>query len=215
MPELQCPSCNATLRIGSEHAGRQVRCPSCSSVFTMAPSKNEQLGAEPAAGGWQLRTEDGRVFGPVDRSGLDDWYSQGRISANCHLQGPGSNQWQPATAIYTGLANPQPAQGTANPYYAAQSAMGAAVEPHRGGMILTLGILGFLMCAPLSLVAWLMGRNDLKKIRAGQMDRSGEGLTQAGMILGLIQCILVATVIAIYIVILFFVLVIGGIGAMQ
>jgi len=39
-------------------------------------------------------------------------------------------------------------------------------------------------------VAWVMGNNDLAAMRAGRMDRSGEGLTQAGRILGIISSIL-------------------------
>src|SRR5436309_2817164 len=63
---------------------------------------------------------------------------------------------------------------------------------HRGAMFLTLGILSLVVC-PLQLlgpVAWVMGNNDLAAMRAGRMDRSGEGLTQAGRILGIISSIL-------------------------
>ncbi len=63
-------------------------------------------------------------------------------------------------------------------------------EPHRGGLILALGIIGLVICAPLAIPAWIMGESDLKKIRAGIMDPEGEGLTQAGRILGIIGTIL-------------------------
>ncbi len=65
------------------------------------------------------------------------------------------------------------------------------MQPHRGGLILALGILGLLFsCAPVSIVAWVMGKGDLAKIGAGVMDPAGRGSTQAGMILGLIGTIL-------------------------
>src|SRR6476661_6425391 len=53
-------------------------------------------------------------------------------------------------------------------------------RPHRGGVILTLGILSLVICAPLGIFAWVMGSNDLTEMKRGQLDRSGEGLTQAG-----------------------------------
>ncbi|HJZ93305.1 MAG TPA: DUF4190 domain-containing protein [Gemmataceae bacterium] len=59
--------------------------------------------------------------------------------------------------------------------------------PHRGGMILTFGILS-LLCCPLifGILAIVMGGNDLKAMAAGRMDRSGEGLTRVGQILGFV-----------------------------
>jgi|TARA_B100001094_G_scaffold175270_1_gene169458 hypothetical protein len=38
--------------------------------------------------------------------------------------------------------------------------------------------------------AWIMGRNDLKKIKAGLMEPEGEGSTKGGMICGIICCII-------------------------
>jgi hypothetical protein len=68
--------------------------------------------------------------------------------------------------------------------------------PHRGGVILTLGILGLVFsCCPLA--GWIfggyamsMGNEDLLRMARGSMDRSGQGMTQAGKILGLIAVIL-------------------------
>ena len=46
--------------------------------------------------------------------------------------------------------------------------------------------------------AWILGQTDLKLMRAGQMDRSGEGMTQAGMILGMVMTILAAAVLTLF-----------------
>lgn len=62
-------------------------------------------------------------------------------------------------------------------------------KPHRGALILTLGILGVLCCGPLGIAAWVMGNTDLKEIREDRMDPSGRGLTQAGMIVGIVATI--------------------------
>lgn len=63
-------------------------------------------------------------------------------------------------------------------------------EPHRGAVILVLGLLGLLLCAPLGIAAWVMGNSDLEKIQRGVMDPEGKGLTQAGRILGIVSTIL-------------------------
>jgi predicted Zn finger-like uncharacterized protein len=64
-----------------------------------------------------------------------------------------------------------------------------SVEPHRGGLVLTLGILGLVLCGFLGPVAWYMGAEDLDKMRRGVMDKSGYGATQAGYILGIIATV--------------------------
>jgi predicted Zn finger-like uncharacterized protein len=65
-----------------------------------------------------------------------------------------------------------------------------SVEPHRGGLVLTLGILGLVLFYFLGPFAWYMGAQDLDKMRRGVMDKSGYGVTQAGYILGIIATIL-------------------------
>jgi hypothetical protein len=82
-----------------------------------------------------------------------------------------------------------------SPYASPHAGAGAAnygyKEPHRGGVILTLGILGwFIGCPILSAIAWGLGSSDISKMRSGQMDAEGLGMTQAGQIMGMIQCIL-------------------------
>jgi len=64
------------------------------------------------------------------------------------------------------------------------------MKPHRGNLILVLGILGLVICGFLGIPAWIMGKNDLQEMDAGQMDPSGRSLTNAGRICGLIACIL-------------------------
>jgi hypothetical protein len=69
-------------------------------------------------------------------------------------------------------------------------------RPHRGGVILTLGILGLaLFWIPLA--GWIlggialgMGNSDVLEMARGVMDREGKGMTQAGKICGLLAVIL-------------------------
>jgi hypothetical protein len=64
------------------------------------------------------------------------------------------------------------------------------LEPHRATTILVLGILSLVVCQPLGIAAWLMGSADLQKMKAGLMDPSGEGQTQAGYVMGIISVVL-------------------------
>jgi hypothetical protein len=67
------------------------------------------------------------------------------------------------------------------------------LAPHRGAIILTLGILSLVIaCVGIILgpIAWAMGSTDLVEMRAGRMDPEGEGITTAGRICGIIGTIL-------------------------
>ena len=55
---------------------------------------------------------------------------------------------------------------------------------------MTLGILGIACCFICGIIAWVMGKNDLREIDAGTMDPTGRGLTNAGKICGMISVIL-------------------------
>lgn len=64
--------------------------------------------------------------------------------------------------------------------------------PHRGTTVLVLGILSLLICQPLGIAAWIMGNSDLRAMREGRMDPSGESLTTAGKVCGIIGTILLS-----------------------
>jgi hypothetical protein len=70
-------------------------------------------------------------------------------------------------------------------------------EPHRGGTVLTMGILAlvFALCCPL--VCWVLGgiglsmaNTDLDKMARHKMDRSGQGSTQTGKVLAIVGLVL-------------------------
>ena len=64
-------------------------------------------------------------------------------------------------------------------------------EPHRGSTILVLGILSLTFCSIFTgIPAWVMGNGDLEKIKAGNMDPAGKGPTNAGMICGIVSCVI-------------------------
>jgi hypothetical protein len=63
-------------------------------------------------------------------------------------------------------------------------------EPHRGVLILVLGIIGLVACPLLGVAAWIMGSGDLKKMEDGVMDPEGKSNTQIGKILGIVATII-------------------------
>jgi len=74
------------------------------------------------------------------------------------------------------------------------------LAPHRGTLILVLGILGIVCCFICGIVAWVMGNTDLRQMAEGRMDPSGEGLTQAGKICGIVGVALAIAGLAIWLV---------------
>jgi len=78
---------------------------------------------------------------------------------------------------------------------------GRRVEPHRGVMILVFGILGLMVCFIFGIIAWVMGKGDLQKMKAGQMDREGEALTRVGYILGIVSTVIVLAAFVIWLLI--------------
>jgi len=76
------------------------------------------------------------------------------------------------------------------PPAATTEAQTQSVAPHRGVLILVLGIIGIVCCFITGIIAWVMGKNDLREIDAGKMDPTGRGLTQAGKICGMVSVIL-------------------------
>jgi len=119
---------------------------------------------------------------------LREWASSGRLKPTDNVWTEGMTDWAPASTVgglFAGAASAMP-MATSFSY----------ARPHRGGTILALGIIGMVveMCCILglvmSIIAWVMGASDLKEMAAGRMDRSGEGMTRAGMICGIIGVIL-------------------------
>jgi hypothetical protein len=226
--ETICKGCARKLRVPDEHAGKKARCPQCGLIYVVpgspaastpttpptdktaseTPASAPQEAKQSAQVRWQLRTTDGRVFGPVPKRELDEWYAEGRIPADAMLLSDGDPQWRSASEVYPQLAGTRRGlheQG--NPFSDAATPTRSSTAyhvtsarhqlPHRGGVILTLAILGWVICPVFAPFAWSMGAGDLRAMRLGQMDTSGQSMTQAGMIVGMIQTILVGLFLAV------------------
>ena len=56
---------------------------------------------------------------------------------------------------------------------------------------LIMGIVGIVVCAPLAIVAWVLGKLELNAIARGESSSKGRGLAMAGYILGIVGTILI------------------------
>jgi len=153
---------------------------------------------------WYLYSE-GQQRGPVSDTEMRTLMAQGRVEPTDLVWAEGMPDWVPVqnSELMGGAASsPQPGggggRGGATPPFASApypSPYGRPrsrgyVRPHRGGAVLALGILGLVVCFICGIIAWAMGSADLREMRAGRMDRSGEGLTNAGKICGIVATIL-------------------------
>jgi hypothetical protein len=218
--EMACPGCGRKLRVATEHAGKSARCPLCNTIYNVPASASNQESAVPTEM-WQLKTPEGQIYGPVSREILDQWVSEGRVSAECSLLSEPEGVWKDAVAVYPILRpvvrpNPQPVfdnpvTGTSpSPYVSGgEPARVRIMNGHRGGLVLALGIMSWALgCPILGVMAWVMGSNDIRDMQRGNMDPRGLGLTQAGQIIGMIHALLglVAIVIVAFVMLVYTVL---------
>ncbi|HAJ41991.1 MAG TPA: hypothetical protein DCM00_04920 [Alcanivorax sp.] len=64
------------------------------------------------------------------------------------------------------------------------------MQPHRGTLVLTLGLISMLLFSPLGVVAWVLGVLELKAMDRGERDPGGRGTAIAGMIFGIIATVM-------------------------
>jgi len=120
-------------------------------------------------------TVQGFQQGPVSEDQLKALAADGTLRPEEFVWAEGMDNWASASTfpgLFTG-------RGAA-----------VGVDPHRGGMILALGILGLVVCVICGIFAWVMANNDLRRMAAGQMDPSGEPLTQAGKIIAIVAVVM-------------------------
>ena len=113
--QISCTGCQSKLKAPDTAAGKKIKCPKCQTVVPVPAGAASGNGAAAAAAAgkvaakgkpehWFLQTPDGSQYGPVERNELDQWYAEGRVSADCQLLREGQSQWQWASEVYTSLA---------------------------------------------------------------------------------------------------------------
>jgi hypothetical protein len=168
---ISCPACQRKLQVPESLLGQDVRCPTCGATFVARLADEPQPAPHAAAPPPRWAPEPEPPLRPRPRRRGPDDYDDGYDDYEDHRD------------------DRYPARRRRDRYLA----------PHRGSAVLTLGILSLVVCGPvLGPIAWVMGQGDLGEMRAGRMDREGEGLTSAGRICGMIGTILSISLIAIY-----------------
>ncbi len=210
--ETICQTCGRRLRVADEYAGKKARCPQCQTIFIVpgqpVPASTGQTDTAPGpeSGGerWQVRTPDGQSYGPVSKSELDRWVAEGRVPAEAGVLAESVGVWYPASELYAQLRHSGPLSAASNPFADRPDAPAGFQtvttpgfqRPHRGILILLLGLLSWVICPIFAPFAWIMGQADLRDMRRSQMDPSGMTLTQIGMVLGVVSTILCLLIVA-------------------
>ena len=184
--EFKCQGCQKTLRVPDEFAGRKAKCPSCQTVLQV-PAEVETV--EPL----EVKPPAESPAAPVGQRTPASSFSYGR---------PG------------GIPNTSPLAAN-NPYASPRQQARPSGKPHRGGLVLGLGIASLLcsllvLCSCLFLVpaiatlspSLVLGLMDLRAMKEGRMDNQGRGMTLIGTILaavsaGIIVLIVLLVVLAI------------------
>src|SRR5690349_10448850 len=216
---VACPACGGKLRVADDLLGQRIRCPACQGTFdaarppapSAAPPLNPSVDDEPA------HTAPAAA-GPPDLVGAVELKP---ASADAAAGPPAPPRPEPRPGDGRGDLRECPACGRqvhrdarrcyhcgerfvrdergrdGLPGLTFHAPVRRDCEPHRGPLVLALGVLSLVLlsiCFPvgavLGLVAWVMGQGDLRKLKRGDMDPAGQGLTQAGWICGIIGTLL-------------------------
>lgn len=196
MPTLvSCPSCHRKLRVPDDLLGRQVECPSCECTFTAAGGEvrgEPPVGEEPA---------------PSRRPSPEEEYEEEAVARRRRsLHPPEEDEDEPERRRGRPDDDEDDSDEDDEDRPRRRSSRPRRdLEPHRGALILVLGILS--VCAAvvgvccfgiilgpaalaLGISAWVMGQGDRNKMAAGTIDPAGRGNTTAGWICGIIGTIL-------------------------
>jgi predicted Zn finger-like uncharacterized protein len=179
---IECVHCKTQLRLPEQFIGQDVRCPSCEKTFAAqkpggsppAPTVDEVANLPPTP----VRSEPPADDSPPKRRQRSDDDEDD----------------------YPRSSRPRPDRYDDMRRYA---------QGDRSGMVLALGIIsvvfvliscvaaGIVGVLPIGVIgigtgiaAWLIGRKDLAAIASGDRDPNGQGLTNAGMICGIIGTII-------------------------
>jgi hypothetical protein len=188
---VDCQSCGSKLQVPDQLLGRRVRCPRCAREFEARPPATEPPPLELPTISRDSFCERPWPAPSADGAGVPEPAGP--------LESPPSPP--PAAAL------PQDDEGDERPWEQPdRPGIRRDCEPHRGAIVLTLGItsivagvlsLPLMFCCgifalagplvglPCGIVAIVMGRRDLRDMQAGTMDPQGRGQTHAGFICGI------------------------------
>jgi hypothetical protein len=166
---IRCPQCQKQLRMPEDCAGRRVKCPACPSTF-VAPAAGH---AAPVAAEEDIvLAEASDVGAPRKRRERDE----------------DRRPLRKGRAVRRRRAYEDDDDDEDEDDYRYRRRL----WPHRGGMVLGLGILSLVLCwtviggLKFGAIALVLAYMDLSAMDRGEMDDAGRGTTRAGQVCALI-----------------------------
>jgi predicted Zn finger-like uncharacterized protein len=161
---IACPSCQKQLKVPDEYIGRNVKCPGCKETF-MAQAEAKSAPPPPPP--------------PAQEEILEKPRKKPAPPPEEEEEAPRPAKRRQAAVVDDDEEEERPSRRSRR----------GAFEPHRGVLILLLGIGALVFIPLLGPVAWILGNIDLKAMDAGRMDPEGRQMTQIGKILGIIATV--------------------------
>jgi hypothetical protein len=195
---VTCPACGQTLRIPVSLHGHDVRCPKCATIFIGEPS-DEDSGKRRVASDPINRLPREEEDRPTRRSRRDeDDEDRPRRRSRYDAYDDDDDFDRPRRRSR----------------YDDDDDYRRRLTPHRGDMILILGILSIVVAHfILGPIAWFMGRHDLREMDEGRMDPAGRSNTYAGSTIGMIMTIVSVSIFGFVILFYVFIAMLIAIGS--
>jgi hypothetical protein len=173
---VACPECKKHLQVPDDLMGKRVQCPECKHTFTAKAAEEDE----------ESSSKTGTTASNPAPSKTPEWDKKSSSSSNRSGSGKKKRRDDDDDEDDDDDDDDRPRRRKRR----RSSSYRGNYVPHRGGMILAFGLIGLLILPIFGIIAWIMGNTDLAEIRAGRMDPEGEGMTQAGRVLGMITVIL-------------------------
>jgi predicted RNA-binding Zn-ribbon protein involved in translation (DUF1610 family) len=200
---LDCPGCSRKLRVRDDLQGRKIRCPGCGVTFPAdAPATpNLALDAEPAP---PPREPETVPLAPLPDEPASPQSRPGRARDLTPCPSCGELILRAARRCRYCDEDLDEEAESPRRRWRRRGRSRRDLTPHRGVLILVLGILSVVLFIPvgtiLGMVTCLMGQADLRKMRDDEMDPDGQGMTRVGLLLGIISLVLCVSLVAIIVI---------------
>ena len=183
---IQCPHCRRMLKLHDADVGKMVRCPSCAQAFAARRDDDAPLPSS-AVPDFELSSGE-----PPPRHAVQSKPppEEGPRERRVPQTNPGEVYAVQLDEEATAPAHEEERRRRRR--VAEWEEYESDVQPHRGTLILVLGVLSLVLaCIPLA--GWIlggismtMGANDSRLMDQRVMDRSGRAMTRAGQICGIL-----------------------------
>ena len=105
--KFNCAKCNKSFTVADSAAGKTGRCSDCGNLnkIPMAQPAASASGAAKQTSMYEVTSSvNGSIFGPADRTTLNQWLKEDRITPQCQIKKVGSERWVEASKFFPQLA---------------------------------------------------------------------------------------------------------------